>query len=109
LVVRLRSPERREQRPADSTDVFSKSAEKDRPLQGRRGGIAGETAASPSTPPLARTVWYSVPQNRYEEFKKNLAAQGTIEFETAASTKEQETARKPEDPLSIKVTILPPR
>jgi hypothetical protein len=109
LVVRLRSPERRDQAPADPTDVLGKSAEKDKLLQGRRGSIAGETAASPSTPPLARTVWYSVPQNRYEEFKKNLAAQGTIEFETAASTKEKETARKPEDLLSIKVTIMPPR
>jgi hypothetical protein len=109
LVVRLRSQERREQSPADSTNVLSKSAEKDKPLQDRTGSIAGATVASPSTPPLTGTVWYRVPQNRYDEFKRNLAAQGTIEFETAASTKEKEAARKPEDLLSIKVTIMPPR
>jgi hypothetical protein len=109
LVIRLRSPERRRQPPTSRTDALSKSAETDKPSRGRQSSIAGETVASPSTKPPPRTVWYSVPQNRYEEFKKNLTAQGVIEFETAASTKEKEAARNPEDPLSIKVTILPPR
>jgi hypothetical protein len=107
LVVRLRSPERNHS-STDSIDVLSKSAERDRPLQARKGGIAGEVVASPVVPPT-RTVWYSVPTNHYEEFKRKLTAQGMIEFETATSAKEKEPARKPKDLLSIKVTILPPR
>jgi anti-sigma factor RsiW len=106
LVVRLGAPERRDQSPADFIDLFGKSVETDHPWRGRN---TGEISASPAAPARPRTVWYSVPQNRYEQFKRTLAAQGTIELETATSSIEKEAARKSEDPLSIKVTILPPR
>jgi anti-sigma factor RsiW len=106
LVVRLRAPERRDQRPADSIDLLGKSVETDHPLRGRN---ASEMAASPTAPARPRTVWYSVPQNRYEQFKRTLAAQSMIESETPTFSTEKEAARKPEELLSIKVTILPPR
>jgi hypothetical protein len=109
LVVRLRSTESRIQAPSGRADALRKRAESDSGAQPRQGGILAQTPASPSSDSITEIIWYSVPQSRYEEFKKELATQGSIEFETSIGAKEKEATRKSEDNLSIKVTVLPPR
>lgn len=109
LVLRLRSTESRIQGPSGRADALGKHAESDSSGLTRPGGVLAQTPASPSSDFIPEIIWYSVPESRYEEFKKKLASQGSIEFETSIGAKEKETRRKSEDNLSIKVTVLPPR
>ena len=63
-------------------------------------------AAAPG-PSVAMTQWQTIPANRYEQFKKELASQGTIESETPLTNQERESLFKSDHLLTIKVTILP--
>jgi hypothetical protein len=109
LVVRLRSTETRIQAPSGRADALRKREESDPGAQTRQGGIIARRPPSPSSDSITEVIWYTVPQSRYEEFKKELAAQGSIEFETSIGAKERAATNKSEDNLSIKVTVLPPR
>jgi hypothetical protein len=109
LVVRLRSTESRLQAPSGRADALRKREESEPGAQTRQEAIVAQTPASPSSDSITEVIWYTVPQSRYEEFKKELTAQGSIEFETSIRAKEKAATSKSEDNLSIKVTVLPPR
>jgi len=57
-----------------------------------------------STP---QTVWFTVPQNQYEQFKKDLGATGTIESELLVPLLRKEGLSQAGGQLQIKVTVLP--
>jgi hypothetical protein len=109
LVVRLRSTAPLNPLPSGRADALRKREERDTEGGTRQGSITAQTPAFRSPGSAPQIIWYTVPLGRYEEFKKELADQGVIEFETSASDKERKAARKPQENLSIKVTILPPR
>jgi hypothetical protein len=57
---------------------------------------------------MPEILWYTVPGDRYQQFKKELSVQGSIESEIPFALKQKESEAKSDRPLSIKVTILPP-
>ena len=52
-------------------------------------------------------LWYRVPFDRYEQFKKELAGQAILESEIPVAVKEKEASFIADRPLTIKVTVLP--
>jgi anti-sigma factor RsiW len=59
--------------------------------------------------PMPVTRWYTVPAERYEQFKNDLMSSlGTIESEKAGGGKQSEAFWPAERVLTVKVTILPP-
>ena len=108
LVVRRRPPQR--------ADQVTSSGSQDS-LQKQSGGVAGSKSAeasrqteSPSRGnnfPL-EILWFSVPYDKYEQFKKELAAQAIVESEIPVAVKEKEASFIVDRPLSIRVTVLPP-
>jgi hypothetical protein len=61
----------------------------------------------PSDNSNPQTVWFSVPQNQYEQFKKDLSAAGTIESEVLVPLLRKEGLSQAGGQLQIKVTVLP--
>ena len=76
----------------------------------RREGRAYSAAdrISPATMPnFVEIIWYSVPANHYEQFKKEIASQGIIETELPVAIKTLERDAQSDRHLSVKVVILP--
>jgi hypothetical protein len=69
-------------------------------------GAARRSAAG--APTLVMTSWQIIPANRYEQFKKELAAQGVIESETQLPARERESLLQSDQLIRVKVTIRPP-
>ena len=108
LVVRRRPPQRTEQATSGG-DQDS--------LQKQSGGIAASKSAETRRPAegfsrgnnsALEILWFSVPYDRYEQFKKELAAQAIVESEIPVAVKEKEASFLADRSLSIKVTVLPP-
>ena len=59
-------------------------------------------------PYMVMTRWHTIAANRYEELKKDLAAQGAIESESPLSIQDQEALAKSDQPIRVKVTLLTP-
>lgn len=107
LVVRRRPPLRADQ----ATSAGSQDSS-----QRQSGGVAAskspearrqaEGSSRGNNSPL-EILWFSVPYDRYEQFKKELAAQAIVESELPVAIKEKETSFIADRPLSIKVTVLP--
>jgi len=106
LVVRRLPSQRADQAtPAGSQDSLqnqagsaaSKSPEARRQAEGSSRG---------NNSPL-EILWFSVPYDRYEQFKKELAAQAIVESEIPVAIKEKDASFIADRPLSIKVTVLP--
>lgn len=107
LVVRRRPPQRADQvtsaggqdslQKQSGGDAASKSAEARRQAEGSSRG---------NNSPL-EILWFSVPYDRYEQFKKELAAQAIVESEIPVAVKEKEASFIADRPLSIKVKVLP--
>jgi hypothetical protein len=107
LVVRRRPPQRADQ----ATSAGSQDS-----LQKQSGGVAASKSAEArrqaegssrgNNSPL-EILWFSVPYDRYEQFKKELAAQAIVESEIPIAVKEKEASFIADRPLSIKVTVLP--
>jgi len=107
LVVRRRPPQRADQ----ATSAGSQDS-----LQKQSGGVAAsksaearrqaESSSRGNNSPL-EILWFSVPYDRYEQFKKELAAQAIVESELPVAVKEKEASFIADRPLSIKVTVLP--
>jgi hypothetical protein len=108
LVVRRRPPPQR-------ADQFTSAGSQDS-LQHQSGGVAASKSAEArrqaegssrgNNSPL-EILWFSVPYDRYEQFKKELAAQAIVESELPVAVKEKEASFIADRPLSIKVTVLP--
>ena len=108
LVVRRRLPQRADQ----VTSAGSQDS-----LQKQSGGVAAskspearrqaEGSTRGNNSPL-EILWFSVPYDRYEQFKKELAAQASVESEIPVAVKEKDASFITDRSLSIKVTVLPP-
>jgi hypothetical protein len=66
--------------------------------------------AAPAAPgsPIAEIRWFSVQKGLYERFKKELAAEASIESEKPAPLRENDASQNPARELLIKVIILSP-
>jgi Putative zinc-finger/Predicted integral membrane protein (DUF2275) len=99
FVVRRRLRERREQKDAASFDAVSQNAEAKR---------ASPAPAAPKTSSLTEIRWFTVPIDHFEQFKKELAAEATIESERTPGVMENDFAQKTGRELLIKVNIISP-
>ena len=99
FVVRRRLRERREQKDAASFDAVSQNAEAKR---------ASPAPAAPKTSSLTEIRWFTVPIDHFEQFKKELAAEATIESERTPGVVENDFAQKTGRELLIKVNIISP-
>ena len=97
FVVRRRPPARRDQKASAAGDAFSHRAE-------------SETAvsAAPQNGSVVEVRWFNVPADRYEQFRKELMAEATIESEKGLGSAEKEFALKSARDLLIKVMVLSP-
>jgi len=68
-------------------------------------GQQGERSSQGRAP--VDILWYRVPFDRYEQFKKELAGQAILESEIPVAVKEKEASFIADRPLTIKVTVLP--
>jgi hypothetical protein len=106
LVVRRRPPQRADQ--AASGGVQSSSQ---KPAEGRVASMPTEPRGHADDLYRGNSqheiLWFSVPYHRYEQFKKELAAQSVVESETPVAVKEKDASFISDRPLSIKVTVLP--
>ncbi len=102
FVVRRRSLERRDQRDTTAADALRKRAETDSPLP------AAKLATPQAGSSIVEIRWFTVPADRYEQFKKVLAAETTVESEKSLAGAEKEIALKSARDLLIKVMILSP-
>jgi hypothetical protein len=99
FVVRRRLRERREQKDAASFDAVSQNAEAKR---------TAPAPAAPKTSSLTEIRWFTVAVDHFEQFKKDLAAEATIESERTPGGMENDFAQKTGRELLIKVNIISP-
>jgi hypothetical protein len=97
FVVRRRPAQPRDQKETASAEATSQSAESKR--------------TNPLPVPQTRSIterWFTVPIDRFEQFKKELAAEATIESERTLGVMENDFAQKTGRELLIKVNIISP-
>ena len=104
FVVKRRSSERREQKQAANNDLRKRSD-----ATAGATSVAEGSVASPGMPAnqVVEIRWFTVAQQHYEQFKKELAAEAIIDSERSVAAKENDFGLKTPRELLIKVTILP--
>ncbi len=107
LVVRRLPSQRADQAagPAGSQDSLQKRAGRAASKFGE-GPRRAEGFSRGNNSPL-EILWFSVPYDKYEQFKQELAAQAVVESEIPVGVKEKDASFIADRPLSIKVTVLP--
>jgi anti-sigma factor RsiW len=70
------------------------------------GRMQTEVSSRGNNSPL-EILWFSVPYDKYEQFKKELAAQAVVESEIPVGLIEKDLSFMADRRLSIKVTVLP--
>ena len=107
LVVRRRPPQRADQgTSAGSQDSLQKQSGDVAASKSPEARRQAEVSSRGNNSPL-EILWFSVPYDRYEQFKKELAAQAIVESEIPVAIKEKDASFIADRPLSIKVTVLP--
>ncbi len=101
FIVRRRSPERRDRKASPVDEPLRKRSETD-------SAMPAAKLAAPQTGSIVEIRWFMVPADRYEQFKKVLAAETTVESEKSSVGAEKEIALKSARDLIIKVMILSP-
>lgn len=108
LVVKLRAPSAENQAMRDQLASLRKQAQSEalstqaeRESLDRMAPLAGKRAKP-------ETLWLTIPQSRYDQFKKELSNLGTIESESQAPSTKKDLPSKSDAPLRVKITILPP-
>jgi hypothetical protein len=99
FVVRRRAAQRLEQLRSGSADTAGQSAVAKR---------SAPAAAAPQSSSIAEIRWFTVQSDLYDRFKKELAAEASIESEKAAGVLENDFIQKSARELLIKVIILSP-
>lgn len=99
FVVRRHPPERRDQLSTFSSDTAPSAVAK---------RSAAPAAATPSLGSPTEIRWFSVQSDLYNSFKKELAAEASIESEKATGFLEKDARQKTARELLIKVIILSP-
>jgi hypothetical protein len=57
---------------------------------------------------IVDVLWYTIPQDRYDQFKKELSAQATIESENVLGAKDKQSSFRADAPFYVKVIVLSP-
>jgi hypothetical protein len=101
LLVRIRG--RRPQEP----DPTGNASEKARPQQVPSGAPGGRLIdLEPAS--VLNILWFTVPQDQYDQFKNDLAAQARIESEVPIGIRDRSFSFRSNGPLFIKVIVLAP-
>jgi hypothetical protein len=100
----VRAGPRREREAEDTANSAEKSAKPESSSSGAAGGRLIDLPASS----VLNILWYTVPQDQYEQFKKELAAQAQIESEVPIGIKDKASSFRSDGPLFIKVVVLAP-
>jgi hypothetical protein len=107
FIVRRRPFERRDQQKEEaSSDSPVKRSEADAAIA---TAVAKRAVPAPA-PPASSIVemrWFAVPADRYEQFRKELAAEAHIDSERSMSGMDKEFSSRSSRELLIKVIILP--
>ena len=109
FIVRRRPPERREsqgQNEEASGAEPSGRSETDAAIAYAAAKRAVPAPAAPSSS-IVEMRWFGVPADRYEQFRKDLAAEAHIDSERSLSGGDKESLPKSSRDLLIKVIILP--
>ncbi len=112
FVVRRRAGERSDQTDKPSGDrpvsgsLQRQRAEADAVTSAAAAKRAGSVAAAPNS--LTEIRWFTVPAERYDQFRKELATEAAIESEKKTGIMSNELAAKSDRELLIKVIILTP-
>jgi hypothetical protein len=102
LLVRAGPRRRRDmESPANSAQ---KSGNPEAPSNSAESGKLLDLQASS----VLDILWYTVPQEQYQQFKNELAAQARIESEVPIGISEKESSFRSDGPLFIKVIVLAP-
>jgi hypothetical protein len=106
LVVRRRPPQRADQfTSAGNQDSLQKQAGGSAAPKSAEARRQAEGSSRGNNSPL-EILWFAVPYDKYEQFKKELAAQSVLESEIPVAVKEKDASFIVDRPLSIKVTVL---
>jgi Putative zinc-finger/Predicted integral membrane protein (DUF2275) len=107
FVVRRRPAERRDEKDPASGEALRKHAEASTTTP-----TSTLQRAAPSTVPHSSFIreirWFTVPVDRFDQFKKELAAEASIESERLLGVLENDLGQKTGRELLIKVTIVSP-
>lgn len=109
FIVRRRPFERREQseeKEESSSDSLRKRAEADAVIA---AAAARRAVPAPASPPssIVEMRWFAVPAARFEQFRKDLAAEAHIDSERPIGSTDKEFTSPSSRELLIKVIILP--
>ena len=77
----------------------------------RAAGALAKRSSDPTTPQansLTEVKWFTVPAERYDQFKKELAAEATIDSERPIGSMTNDLSARPNRDLLIKVIVLTP-
>jgi len=107
FVVRRRDNQRRDQKD-NASDVQRQRVEADALTPAAKSKPAGSAAAAPQVSSITEIRWFTVPAERYDQFRKELAAEAAIESEKKTAIMANELAAKSTPELLIKVIILTP-
>jgi hypothetical protein len=102
LLVRAR-PRRTQQ-----VDNIENSAEKNTRAENSSNGAQGGKLIDLEPSSVLNVLWYTVPQDQYEQFKGELAAQARIESEVPVGIRDRAYSFRSDGPLFIKVVVLAP-
>jgi hypothetical protein len=102
LFVRRRSSQERDQE-ADTQTKRADGENSSKPIEPNR---RTETQAASAS--IVDVLWYTIPQDRYDDFKKELSTQATIESENAVGAKDKHSSFRADGPFYVKVIVLSP-
>lgn len=95
-------------RRAHDTEGSASSAEKSAKPEGSSNAAEGGRLIDLQPSSVLNILWYTVPQDQYEKFKNELAAQARIESEIPIGIKDRASSFRSDGPLFIKVVVLAP-
>lgn len=103
IVIR-RHPQRVSEQQRDNAEALRKDVER-KPGAPNTNGLTAARAAPAST--QAEPLFRTIPADQYEQFKKELAAQGTIVSEVRTGMRDNDGPALAHQTLTIKITVLP--
>jgi hypothetical protein len=101
LLVRARGRRSQEQDPESSSERNARS-------ESTPSGVQGGRLIDLQPSSVLNILWYTVPQDQYQQFKNELAAQARIESEIPVGIGDRAFSFRSDGPLFIKVVVLAP-
>ena len=107
FIVRRREAQRRDQNGSARSEAARESAESDIAPASAKQSLAAPSSPSSSIN-LREIRWFSVPADQYDQFRKDLASEASIDSEKTIGPSERDFALKSNRELLIKVIIVSP-